>query len=131
MKSLVVKTAGKLKASPLNSLEGMKILFDTYQKNHEVNEVEKTKRKNIEAMKETELKKITSQKELITKVIDFEYSERDKNFDNLFKVLDKTLELDNNEIIKSVLNTIENIAKTPPKLNAKKFLNDYNDSSDK
>ncbi len=114
-----------MKPSPLDTVEGLKMLAEAYMENRRISETEKTKREAIEAQKETIIEEIRAKKEILKDFFDKSFAERDKNFDKLFEGLDKTLEKNDNEALTAFLGAITELAKTSPVSESRKLLEDY------
>ena len=100
MKKIVTKIP---KMSPEQALEGLKMVYQAYQENHKITEIEKTKRKEIEALENIEIEKIKAQKEVIKEYFEKSFSERKENFKELFNALDKGIDGNNIELIQATL----------------------------
>jgi len=115
----------KSKPTPQQAFEGLKIFVDVVKENHKVSEEEKTKRKNIIAMKEFEIEKIQIQKEVLKDYFEKTFAERRTNFDKMFDVLDKGIESNNLELMQLALGSIVEIAKDSPLSQVEKLRNDF------
>jgi len=125
MKKKLMNMLGKIKPSPQQALEGLKILLDIAKENHKTTEEETTKRHNITAMKEFEIEKIQAQKEVLKDYFEKIFSERKTNFDKMFDALDKGIENNNLELMQLALNSIVEIAKDSPLKQVEKLRNDF------
>ncbi len=113
-----------IKGTPMQAAEGIRLLLDTVKDNHRVTQEETTKRENIKAMKEYEIEKLRTQKDIIKDCIEKSFCERRENFDKLFQALDKGLE--NNDIrqIQIFTNAIADLAKNSPIKEVYNLIND-------
>lgn len=125
MKKTVMSIISKSKPTPQQAFEGLKIFVDVVKENHKVSEEEKTKRKNIIAMKEFEIEKIQIQKEVLKDYFEKTFAERRTNFDKMFDVLDKGIESNNLELMQLALGSIVEIAKDSPLSQVEKLRNDF------
>lgn len=126
------KKVGKLnKPNPLIVVDGLKIVIDAYNNYKTTVEVENTKRKYIEADKEKFIAKINAQKEVIKDYFERAFTERKENFKQLFDLLDKGLESNNDTLIEQALSSIITIAKNSPLKGIKQLVSDFeNDKVD-
>jgi hypothetical protein len=112
---------------PKQAYEGLKMLVEAYQENVRISEIERTKREEIQALKEVEIEKIRKNAKILKKFLDESFKERRENFDKFFNSLDKALEQNNIEAIATIAGSIVDIAKTSPLIQAQKqLLADYN-----
>jgi len=125
MKKKLMSIFRKTKPTPQQAFEGLKIFADAVKENHKVTEEETTKRHNITAMKDFEIKKIQTQKEVLKDYFEKTFAERRINFDKMFDVLDKGIESNNLELIQLSLNSIVEIAKDSPLKQVEKLRNDF------
>lgn len=114
------------KPTPMMALDGLKMVLGAVQENHRISETEQTKRHEITAFKETELERIRSQRDVMKDYFERIFSEREKNFDNLFKAFDKGIESNNSQVIEQSLSTIIQIAEDSPLKQIKKLKSDLN-----
>ncbi|MFV0142049.1 MULTISPECIES: hypothetical protein [Empedobacter] len=77
-------------------------------------EVQKTKRKEIEAQRDAYVAKINAQKVVMLAYLDRTFDERKNNFENLFKIVDHALENNNMQQLALGLDSINNLAATSP-----------------
>lgn len=77
-------------------------------------EEEKGKRRDIAAWEASTLKTIESQREIFLRYLDRSFDEREKNFEHLFKALDKAIASENNESLALILTEIRDLAKSSP-----------------
>lgn len=113
------------KPTPMMALDGLKMVLGAVQENHRISETEQTKRHEITAFKETELERIRSQRDVMKDYFERTFSEREKNFDNLFQALDKGIESNNSQVIEQSLSTIIKIAEDSPLKQIKKLKSDF------
>jgi len=124
MKSLW-KFTRKVKVSPEQALEGLKILHETYRANYKVSEEEKTKREHITALKEAEIERIQANKEVLKDYFEKTFTERRINFDKMFDALDKGIENNNLELIQYSLGAIVEVAKDSPLKQLEQLRSDF------
>ncbi len=125
-KTLPTKTSPlKTLQTPLNTVEGLKMVVEAFKENHRVTQEERTKRKNIEVQREIAIKTIKAQRDILKEFIENSFKERKENFDELFKALDKSLEVNDHESLSIILGGIVKLAETSPLSQAKKLINDY------
>lgn len=77
-------------------------------------EVQKTKRKEIEAERDIYVSKINAQKEVMLAYLDKSFDERRGNFEKLFKVVDHALTTNNMQELALGLDSINNLAMSSP-----------------
>jgi len=109
-----------------NAISGLEKLVNAWQENNRITNIEKTKRKNIEAQKEVILEKIKQDAKILRKYMNKAFDEREKNFDKLFDTLDNALEKNNIEAMGIVASKIVEIAKVSPLYETKKLIDDFN-----
>jgi len=114
--------------TPLQAIEGFKLLIDAYKENYKVTEEETTKRHNITAMKEYEIEKIKAQKEIIKDYFEKIFSERKNNFQRMFNALDKGIENNNVEAIQASMTMIVTLSKESPLQDMKSLISDFNNN---
>lgn len=116
---------GKSKPSPQQAFDGLKVLMDVAKENHKVTEEEVTKRHNITALKDFEIKKIKAQKEVLKDYFEKTFTERRENFDRMFDALDKGIENNNLDLIQLSLSSIVEVAKDSPLQQVKELSNNF------
>lgn len=77
-------------------------------------EVQKTKRKEIEAQRDAYITKISAQKEVMLAYLDKTFDERRINFEKLFQVVDSALANNNMQQLALSLDSINNLATSSP-----------------
>jgi hypothetical protein len=112
--------------SPAQAIEGFKILINAYKENHKVTEEEKTKRKNIAAMKEYEIEKIHAQKEVLKDYFEKTFAERRINFDKMFDSLDKGIENNNTQAIQASMSMIVALSQESPLKDVQSLVSNFN-----
>jgi soluble cytochrome b562 len=125
MRGLLTKTASKLKPSPAQALEGMKMVLDAYQENRGVIETEKTKRAEIDAQKEVELERLRGQRAILETYLKESFAERKMMINGMFDALDKGIDSGNLELIQQSLGAIVTIAKESPLAQLQNFMEDF------
>ena len=116
---------GRAKPSPTQALEGLKMLVNAKSENHKITEEEKTKRTNINAMKDVEVKKIQAQKDVLKTYLEGIFSERRYMIEEMFDKLDKGIESDNLELIQMSMSSIVSIAKESPLKQVESLISDF------
>ena len=116
---------GKAKPSPTQALEGLKTFVDVVRENHRVTEEETTKRVDISAMRDIEVKKIRAQKEILQNYFDSIFSERRYVIEEMFDKLDKGIENNNLELIQMSMSSIVSIAQESPLKQVASLTNDF------
>jgi hypothetical protein len=81
---------------------------------HKFTEVQKTKRKEIEAERDTQIEKLKSQKEIILFYLEKSFDERKENFSHLFSVVDSAIENNNMQQLALALDSINKLADSSP-----------------
>jgi len=125
MKHKALNSLNKYKPSPQQALEGLRILVSTIIENNKIIQEETTKRENIVAIKEFEIEKIQSQKEILKEYFEKVFAERKILFDKMFDTLDEGIENNNLELIQLSLSSIVEIAKDSPLNQVEKLKNDF------
>lgn len=111
----ISKAGAKLASgNPLAALEAVTILVNTAGEVAKFTEVEKTKRKQIEALRDVEVAKINAQKEFLLSYLDKTFDERKNQFNKYFDVLDKAIESNDMQVMQIVLSNINNLAASSP-----------------
>lgn len=77
-------------------------------------EVQKTKRKEIEAERDMYISKINAQKEVMLAYLDKTFDERKENFDKLFQLVDHALATNNTQALAMGLDSINQLAASSP-----------------
>ena len=77
-------------------------------------EVQKTKRKEIEAERDRYISKINAQKEVMLAYLDKSFDERKENFDKLFQIVDHALATNNIQALAMGLDSINQLAASSP-----------------
>jgi len=116
------------KPTPIQAIDGFKILVNAYKENHKVSEEEQTKRENIRAIKEYEIEKIHAQKEVLKDYFEKTFSERKTNFKRMFDALDKGIENNNLEAIQASMNLIITLSKESPLSEVQSLISDFNNN---
>jgi len=125
MMKQVMSIFGKAKPSPTQALEGLKTFVDVVQENHRVTEEETTKRVDISAMRDIEVKKIRVQKEILQNYFDSIFSERRYVIEEMFDKLDKGIKNNNLELIQMSMSSIVSIAQESPLKQVASLMNDF------
>ena len=106
-----IKKFGLQNLNPAESLEQMVSAYTEYLA---IAEVERTKRRDIEAWEKEAITKINAQRDLVITYLDRSFDERAENFRALFGVVDNALLSGDNEQLALALNSITEIAKSSP-----------------
>lgn len=103
------------KATPFTALaECLNELISTYVEYQKVAQEERTKRRDIEAWEKATIAKINAQRDLLILYLDRSFDERANNFSALFRVVDRAIDIGDNELLTATLNRITEIAKSSP-----------------
>ena len=124
IKSLT-KIFKKAKPTPEQALEGLKIFAEVVKENKKITEIETTKREEILAIKEVEIKKIEAQKEILKTYFEGIFAERRYMIEEMFERLDKGIENNNAELIQLSMHSIVSIAKESPLKQVESLMNDF------
>ena len=116
---------GKVKPSPAQSLEGLKAFADVVQENHRITEEETTKRENILVIRDIEIEKIRTQKEILQNYFDSIFSERRYMITEMFDRLDRGIENNNLKLIQMSMSSIVSIAQESPLKQVASLMNDF------
>ncbi|MGB3760628.1 MAG: hypothetical protein WBA07_30350 [Rivularia sp. (in: cyanobacteria)] len=106
-----IKDFGLPNFNPAESLQQMVSAYTEYLA---IAEVERTKRRDIEAWEKEAITRINAQRDLLITYLDRSFDERAENFRSLFGVVDNALLSGNNEQLALALNSITEIAKSSP-----------------
>ena len=98
----------------LNPAESLEQMVSAYTEYLTIAELEKTKRRDIEAWEKEAITRINAQRELVITYLDRSFDERAENFRALFGVDDNALLSGDNEQLALALNSITEIAKSSP-----------------
>jgi hypothetical protein len=109
-----VKKGARKAVATVNPMDVIREIKDACLRAKEVTEREETKRSEIEAWEKINLTEIRAKKEILLEYLDRSFDERKKNFEELFKALDKTMEKENLEAMAVVVTNIVDLAKTSP-----------------
>jgi len=104
-------------------------MLDTIKEVKRIKETEETKRVAIIHETKVQLEKIRSEKEILIKYFELSFNERENNFNQLFKALDKAIDKGKIETIEMTLSVIQKTIETNPISNYKEFRNNLLDSS--
>lgn len=77
-------------------------------------EGQKTQRKLIEANRDTIIKGINNQKEIILEYMKRTFDERKENFEKMFLIVDRAIDSNNMEMLSMGLNSINDLVKSSP-----------------
>lgn len=97
--------------NPAECLREMVAAYTDYMK---VAEVERTKRREIDAWEKTTIAQINAQRDFLIQYLDRSFDERAANFRALFSVVDLALVSGRNDQLASALHSITEIAKSSP-----------------
>ena len=98
----------------LNPAESLQQMVSAYTEYLAIAEVERTKRRDIEAWEKEAITRINAQRDLVITYLDRSFDERADNFRALFGVVDNALCEGDNEQLAIALNSITEIAKSSP-----------------
>jgi len=115
----------KIKPSPIQAFEGLKMLVNAKSENHKISEEEETKRANIFAMRDVEIEKIQVQKEVLKTYLEGIFSERRYMIEQMFNRLDKGIENNNLEFIQMSMSSIVSIAQESPLKQVDSLMNNF------
>lgn len=115
----------KIKPSPAQAFEGLKMLVNAKKENHNITETEKTKRANIAARKDVEIENIRAQKDVLKTYLEGIFSERRYMIEEMFDKLDKGIENNNLELIQISMSSIVAIAKESPLKQVEALVSDF------
>ncbi len=115
----------KAKPSPTQALEGLKTFAEVVKDNHKITEEETTKRVNISAIKDVEIEKIQTQKEILKSYFEGIFSERRYMIEQMFDKLDKGIENNNLELIQMSMSSIVSIAQESPLKQVASLMSDF------
>jgi hypothetical protein len=114
---LVSKMTGEVvknQVSKINPTEAISQLYSAYSEYKQVVQHEKTKRKEIEAVKKVDIERIHAQRDIIMTYLDKSFDERKDIFKKYFDVLDAALESGQIDTIVKTLDSITGLAKSSP-----------------
>lgn len=89
-------------------------LMVAYQNHQAVVSQEQSKRREISAQEKVVLARIRSQRDIFLTYLNKSFDEREKNFTNLFNVLDQAMASGDNQKVAIVLNQITELARSSP-----------------
>ncbi len=98
----------------LNPAESLQQMVSAYTEYLAIAEVERTKRRDIEAWEKESITRINAQRDLVITYLDRSFDERAENFRALFGVVDDALLSGDNQQLALALNSITEIAKSSP-----------------
>lgn len=101
-------------ANPKEALEAINKLTNMAGEVAKFTEVQKTRRKEIEAQRDIIVEQIKSRKEIILLTLEKTFDERKDMFKKYFDIVDDALAKDNIELLKLGLGSINNLAATSP-----------------
>ncbi|MEM9925434.1 MAG: hypothetical protein AAF915_17050 [Cyanobacteria bacterium P01_D01_bin.50] len=98
----------------INPVESVEKMVSAYTEYLTIAELERTKRRDIEAWEKEAITRINAQRDLLMSYLDRSFDERAENFRALFGVVDNALVSGDNEQLAFALNSITEIAKSSP-----------------
>jgi hypothetical protein len=98
----------------LDAMEALERVVGAYKEYHIVVQQETTKREEIRARRDVELKRIRGQRELLMRYLERSFDERKENFTRLFNLADEALRQGDNAQLGQVLTSITHLAATSP-----------------
>lgn len=123
-KALKVVQTSNLAASPL---DGVSLLITAWKDYKNTCETERTKRSGIAADRDIRLKAIQEQATAVRTMIERTFSERAKNFDQYFALLNTGFASGNDKQIDVALTMIVEQTKVSPMVQAVQLMNSIND----
>lgn len=105
---------GLASKNPKEALESFNNLVNMAGDVTKFTEVQKTKRKTIEAQRDIIVSNIQSQKEIILSYLEKSFDERKENFSKFFAVVDHAIANNNMEQLAMGMNAINNLAASSP-----------------
>jgi hypothetical protein len=79
-------------------------IISAYVEYQKVAQEERTKRRDIEAWEKATIAKINAQRDLLIVYLDRSFDERANNFSALFRVVDRAIDIGDNELLTATLN---------------------------
>lgn len=114
-KSSVIDKFSGLPIGHVNAAgDSFKMLVESYTRYKETVQIETTKRAAISAWRDTKLKELSNQKEILELYLKETFKERAKNIEGFFAALDKGIENGNDQVIQQSLQAIIHIANQSP-----------------
>jgi hypothetical protein len=101
-------------ANALDAMEALEKVVSAYKEYKIVAEQEATKREEIRARRDVELKRLRGQRELLMRYLERSFDERQENFARLFGLADEALGKGDNTQLGQVLTSITHLAATSP-----------------
>ena len=105
---------GLAAGNPAEALEALNNLVTMAGDVSKFTEVQKTKRKEIEAQRDVYVEKIRAQKEIMIVYLEKSFDERKSNFTKLFEVVDHAIATNNMQQLSMGLESINNLAASSP-----------------
>lgn len=105
---------GLAAGNPAEALEALNNLVTMAGDVSKFTEVQKTKRKDIEAQRDAYVEKIRAQKEIMIVYLEKSFDERKSNFTKLFEVVDHAIATNNMQQLSMGLESINNLAASSP-----------------
>lgn len=126
--NLIAKTGGTVVAAPvLQATSSATDLFNTYMEYKKTREIEKTKRRQIDADRDVRLSAIREQANILKLLIDNTFSERERNFNKYFSLLEDGFDSDDDKKINAALAMIVEQTKTSPMAQAVSMMQQIQD----
>lgn len=121
----------KLPVIPLNPVSSVisegQSLINAWKDYSNTKEIEKTKRDQISANRDVALSSIKEQAEILRNLIEGTFSERAKNFDKYFTMLENGFSSGNDQQINAAMTMIVEQTKVSPMLQAGQLISKIND----
>ncbi len=111
------KKAGKAfpaKVPPQAAVEGLSMLLTAFNDYKKTVEIERTKRSQIAAWRDTEIERIRSQREALESYLREVFKERKKLIEELFERMDRGIESGDDHLVSGCLSSIISVAKDSP-----------------
>lgn len=126
--ALIKQTGGKLVAAPaMQAATSATDLINAYKEFKKTQEVEKTKRKQIAADRDVRLETIREQASILKSLIDKTFTEREKNFNQFFSILEDGFNNNDDKKINIALNLIVEQTKVSPMAQAVSMMQQIQD----
>lgn len=105
---------GLAAGNPAEAAEVLKSLVNMASEVSKFTEVQKTRRKEIEAERDVYVEKIRAQKEVLIVYLEKSFDERKNNFEKLFEIVDHAIASNNMQQLAMGLQSINTLAATSP-----------------
>lgn len=109
----------------LDPATALNTLVNSYKEYSIIREQERTKRENIRAYRDINIKAIEESSAILKKFLEEKFSERSMIFREMFKCLDASIASGNSELMSTSIAAIIDIAKQSPLVEARELINNY------